>query len=58
MTTNSPDPINGMSTSLLEVKKTAVVAATAALITAQAMHNQFNASSTSPNERLIDGNTA
>ena len=57
MTTNSPDPINGMSTSLLDVKKTAIVAATAALITAQAIQNQFNASSSAPNERLIDGNT-
>ncbi|CAF0719551.1 unnamed protein product [Adineta ricciae] len=38
----SPDVLNATSTSLLDVKKTAVVAATAALITAQALQNQFN----------------
>ena len=42
------------STSLLDVKKTAVVAATAALITAQALQNQLN--TTSANETKIDGN--
>ena len=38
----SPDVLNATSTSLLDVKKTAVVAATAALITAQALQNQYN----------------
>jgi hypothetical protein len=49
MTTTSPDVI---PTSLLDVKKTAVVAA---LITAQALQNQLSTSS-NPNETLIDGN--
>ncbi|CAF3563376.1 unnamed protein product [Rotaria sp. Silwood1] len=48
----SPDLMN--STSLLDVKKTAVAAATAALITAQALQNQFNTASI--NETMIDGN--
>ena len=54
MTTTSPDVI---PTSLLDVKKTAVAAATAALITAQALQNQFSAS-TNPTETLIDGHHA
>jgi serine/threonine protein kinase len=49
MTATSPDVI---PTSLLDVKKTAVVAA---LITAQALQNQLSTSS-NPNETLIDGN--
>ncbi len=59
MTTSSPDVINGISTSLLDVKKTAVVAATAAFITAQALQNQLSttsSSSLSPNGTFIDGN--
>jgi hypothetical protein len=36
------------------VRKTAVVAATAALITVQALQNQLNTTST--NETIIDGN--
>lgn len=44
------------STSLLDVKKTAVAAATAALITAQALQNQLN--SASINETMIDNNNA
>ena len=51
VSTPSPDVINNTTTSLLDVKKTAVVAATAALITAQAIQNQLSTSS-SP----IDGN--
>ncbi len=54
-TTTSPDVTNATSTSLLDVKKTAVVAATAALITAQALQNQFS-TTLSPNGSLIDGN--
>ncbi|CAF2702820.1 unnamed protein product [Rotaria sp. Silwood2] len=48
----SPDTMN--STSLLDVKKTAVAAATAALITAQALQNQINTGSI--NETIIDVN--
>ncbi len=51
----SPDVINNASTSLLDVKKTAIAAATAALITTQALQNQLSTSS-SPNGLLIDGN--
>ncbi|CAF1139699.1 unnamed protein product, partial [Adineta steineri] len=43
------------STSLLDVKKTAVVAATAALITSQALQNQLSTSSTT-NGTLMDAN--
>lgn len=39
------------------MKKTAVVAATAALITSQALQNQWSTSST-PNGTLMDGNGA
>ena len=53
----SPDVLNATSTSLLDVKKTAVVAATAALITAQALQNQLTNSS-SPNGPLMDGTNA
>ncbi|CAF1079023.1 unnamed protein product [Adineta steineri] len=53
-TITSPDVINGTSTSLLDVKKTAVVAATAALITAQALQNQMNTTPT--NGTIINGN--
>ncbi|CAF0878645.1 unnamed protein product [Adineta steineri] len=51
----SPDVINSTSTSLLDVKKTAVVAATAALITSQALQNQLSTSSTT-NGTLMDAN--
>jgi hypothetical protein len=54
MTTTSPDVI---PPSLLDVKKTAVVAATAALITAQALQNQLS-TSTNPSETLIDSHNA
>ncbi|UJR21827.1 hypothetical protein I4U23_024901 [Adineta vaga] len=55
----SPDVINPTTTSLLDVKKTAVVAATAALITAQALQNQFNPSpSSTVNGTIIDGNNS
>lgn len=50
--------MNSTSTSFLDVKKTAVVAATAALITAQALQNQINATTPSPNGTLIDANNA
>jgi len=53
-TITSPDTVNLTSTSLLDVKKTAVVAATAALITSQALQNQLNTTST--NGTIIDGN--
>jgi hypothetical protein len=53
-TITSPDVLNSTSTSLLDVKKTAVVAATAALITAQALQNQMHNPST--NGTIIDGN--
>ncbi|CAF1078974.1 unnamed protein product [Adineta steineri] len=53
-TITSPDVINGTSTSLLDVKKTAVVAATAALITAQALQNQMNTTPT--NGTITNGN--
>ena len=46
VTITSPDVQNPTSTTLLDVKKTAVVAATAALITAQALQNQFNTNGT------------
>ena len=55
MTSTSPDVTNSTSTSLLDVKKTAVVAATAALITAQALQTQMSASS-STNRTLVDRN--
>jgi hypothetical protein len=55
VTTSSPDIINGPSTPLLDVKKTVVVVAPAALITAQALQNQLSTSS-STNGMLIDGN--
>jgi hypothetical protein len=55
VTTSSPDIINGPSTPLLDVKKTVVVVAPAALLTAQALQNQLSTSS-SPNGMLIDGN--
>lgn len=54
-TVTSPDVINGSSTSLLDVKKTAVAAATAALIASQALQNQFSTSS-STNGTILDGN--
>ncbi|CAF1206319.1 unnamed protein product [Rotaria sordida] len=54
-TVTSPDVLNNTSTSLLDVKKTAVAAATAALITAQALQNQLSIPST-PNGTLMDGN--
>lgn len=45
--TPTSDPLlNNTSTSLLDVKKTAVAAATAALITAQALQNQLNTNTT------------
>jgi hypothetical protein len=50
----SPDVMNSTSASLLDVKKTAVVAATAALITAQALQNQLNTTTT--NGTIIDVN--
>ncbi|UJR27832.1 hypothetical protein I4U23_009099 [Adineta vaga] len=54
-TINSPDVLNSTSTTLLDVKKTAVVAATAALITSQALQNQMNTSSPT-NGPLFDAN--
>jgi serine/threonine protein kinase len=54
-TITSSDITNSTSTSLLDVKKTAVVAATAALITAQTLQNQLNTVST--NGTIIDGHT-
>ncbi len=54
-TTTSPDVTNATSTSLMDAKKTAVVAATAALITAQALQTQLS-TTMSPNGQLIDGN--
>ncbi|CAF1022694.1 unnamed protein product [Rotaria sp. Silwood1] len=56
-TVTSPDILNNTATSLLDVKKTAVAAATAALITAQALQNQLSTPSTS-NGTLMDGNNA
>lgn len=53
-TLTSPDVLHSTSASLLDVKKTAVVAATAALITAQALQNQF--SNSSSNGTINDGN--
>ena len=50
-TLTSPDVLHSTSASLLDVKKTAVVAATAALITAQALQNQFSSNGT-----INDGN--
>lgn len=47
--------INNPGTSFLDIKKTAVAAATAALITSQALQNQLNTQST-PNGTFIDGN--
>ncbi|CAF0823593.1 unnamed protein product [Adineta ricciae] len=55
-TITSPDVLNGTSTSLLDVKKTAVVAATAALITSQALQNQLSTSSPTNGPPLLDGN--
>ena len=45
------------STSLLDVKKTAVVAATAALITAQALQNQLSTASTDESRINVNNTT-
>lgn len=51
---------NNAGTSLLDVKKTAVVAATAALITAQALHTQLShpVAAAGTNGILMDNNVA
>ncbi|CAF2849163.1 unnamed protein product [Rotaria sp. Silwood2] len=54
-TVTSQDILNNTSASLLDVKKTAVAAATAALITAQTLQNQLSTPIT-PNGTLMDGN--
>jgi len=56
----SPDALNNnTSTSLLDVQKTAVVAATAALITAQALQTQMNhpSTATAGTNGILMGNT-